>query len=66
MTLEEKLAEQKEIKALEAQRNTKRSALFDAQDDIDRRRGELIAEIESKLDAKTKLVQLFAVCWRVT
>jgi adenine-specific DNA-methyltransferase len=32
LTLEEKLAGQKQIKALEAQRNQKRRSLFDAQD----------------------------------
>jgi adenine-specific DNA-methyltransferase len=45
LTLEEKLEAQKRIKAIEAQRNTRRRALFDAQDDIDRRREPLIAEI---------------------
>ena len=34
-TLEEKLAGQKQVKALESQRNAKRRALFDAQDEID-------------------------------
>ena len=36
LTLEEKLAGQKQIKALEAQRNEKRRSLFDAQDDVER------------------------------
>jgi hypothetical protein len=49
LTLEDKLAGQKQVKALEAQRNTKRRALFDAQDDIDAQRERLIAEMEGKL-----------------
>ena len=43
LTLEEKLAGQKQIKALEAQRNQKRRSLFDAQDEVDSQREELIA-----------------------
>lgn len=65
LTLEEKLAGQKQIKALEAQRNTRRRSLFDAQDDIDRRRGELISEVEAKLQQKAALRTLFSVAWSV-
>lgn len=39
--------------------------LFDAQDDIDRRREQLIAEIEGKLQQKTALTKLFSVTWKV-
>jgi hypothetical protein len=63
LTLEEKLAGQKEIKALEVQRNQKRRALFDAQDQIDRQRDELIAQIEGKLAQETELRRLFTVRW---
>ena len=45
LTLEDKLAGQKQVKALEQQRSAKRRALFDAQDEIDRQRERLIAEI---------------------
>ena len=41
LTLEEKLAGQKAVKALEAERSTKRRTLFDEQDRIDARRSEL-------------------------
>ena len=63
LTLEEKLAGQKQIKALEAQRNQKRRSLFDAQDEVDRQRDELIAMIEGKLQQRTDLVQLFEIRW---
>ncbi|MEO8601470.1 MAG: DNA methyltransferase [bacterium] len=49
VTLDAKLAGQKRIKALETQRNARRRALFDAQDDIDRRRSALIDDIEARL-----------------
>lgn len=65
LTLEEKLAGQKQIKALESQRNQKRRSLFDAQDQVDRQREELIAQIEGKLQQQTELVQLFSIRWRM-
>ena len=49
LTLEDKLAGQKQIKTLEGQRNAKRKSLFEAQDAIDQRREELITAIEAKL-----------------
>jgi adenine-specific DNA-methyltransferase len=61
--LEEKLAGQKQIKALESQRNEKRRSLFDAQDEVDANREKLIASIEAKLTQKTVQTQLFSVRW---
>jgi hypothetical protein len=52
--LEEKLAVQKQIRALESQRNDKRRALFDAQDAVDKQRDTLIAPIEAKLSQQGK------------
>ncbi len=63
LTLEEKLDGQKQIRALERQRNDKRRSLFDAQDDIDRQREELIATVESKLNQRAAMNQLFAIRW---
>lgn len=65
LTLEEKLAGQKQIKALESERGKRRRALFDAQDEIDRRREQLIAEIEGKLQQKVSSEQLFTIRWSV-
>jgi ERCC4-related helicase len=65
LTLEEKLAGQKQIKALEAQRNQKRRSLFDAQDEVDRQREQLIAQIEGKLTQKSELQHLFTIAWRL-
>lgn len=66
LTLEEKLAGQKAIKALEAERATKRRTLFDAQDRIDAQRAELIAQIEGKLEQQIHTRPLFTVRWRLT
>jgi adenine-specific DNA-methyltransferase len=65
LSLEEKLEGQKQIKALESQRNGKRRALFDAQDEIDRRREQLIAEIEGKLRQRTSLIELLRIRWQL-
>ena len=65
LTLEEKLAGQKQVKTLEAHRNQKRRALFDAQDEIDRQRGHLIVQIEGKLAQTTTLEHLFTIRWRL-
>lgn len=55
VTLEERLTGQKQIKAIEAVRGKGRRAFFDAQDEIDRRREQLINEIERKLQQKVNL-----------
>jgi adenine-specific DNA-methyltransferase len=63
LTLEEKLAGQKQVKTLETQRNQKRRSLFDAQDDVDRQREALITQIEGKLRQKETVEQLFLIRW---
>jgi hypothetical protein len=50
-------------RVMESQRNAKRRALFDAQDDIDRRREQLIAEIEGKLKQRVTQKILFSTQW---
>lgn len=65
VSLEAKLAAQKRMKGIESERNQKRRSLFDAQDAIDRKRGDLIAQIEGKLTQKVHAEQLFTIRWRV-
>jgi ERCC4-related helicase len=65
LTLEEKLAGQKQVKALESQRNQKRRSLFDAQDQVDKQREELITQIEGKLKHRTSYASLFSVKWHL-
>jgi adenine-specific DNA-methyltransferase len=62
----EKLAGQKQIKALESTRNTKRRSLFEAQDEIDAHREKLISSIEEKLKQKTSMAEVFKIRWRLT
>jgi len=63
VALTEKLEAQKLIKTLEAKRNTKRRQLFEAQDDVDRKRAELIEEIERQLQTKTSIEPVFTLRW---
>jgi adenine-specific DNA-methyltransferase len=65
LTLEEKLAGQKTVKALEAERSMKRRTLFDAQDRIDAQRADLIAQIEGKLEQTVDQKLLFTIRWRI-
>jgi adenine-specific DNA-methyltransferase len=66
LTLEDKLAGQKQIKALEAQRNQKRRTLFDAQDQVDKQREDLIAQIEGKLTQSIRAQMLFTLRWTLS
>ena len=63
LTLEDKLEGQKQIKALEGQRNQKRRTLFDAQDQVDKQREELILSIESKLTQSVESQELYSIHW---
>lgn len=65
LTLDEKLAGQKEVKALESRRATRRRSLFEAQDEIDARRDALISDIERKLGRDTDVQRLFTIRWRL-
>ena len=62
-TLEEKVASQKQILAIEGQRNHKRRSLFEAQDQVDRQRDELIRGTEGKLAQQVSSEPLFTVRW---
>jgi adenine-specific DNA-methyltransferase len=65
LTLEEKLAGHKQIKALELQRNERRRSLFEAQDKVDQQRETLISTIEQKLVQHTSSTNLFVLRWRL-
>lgn len=41
-------------------------ALFDAQDDIDRRREQIIADIEGILQQQVSQEKLFSIRWKLT
>lgn len=59
LTLEEKIAGQKQV------RNQKRRVLLDAQDAVDRRRQELIEEIEMRLKQQVVSETMFTLRWRM-
>jgi len=47
------------------QRNQRRRSLFDAQDQVDRQREDLIGNIEGKLQQKTGRQELLALRWNL-
>jgi ERCC4-related helicase len=65
LTLEEKLAAQKEVKSLEKERTEKRRALFQAQDEIDAQRDEIIRDTESRMTQQQSLSELFCIRWEI-
>lgn len=64
-TLEDKLAGQRRIAELDAERSQRRRSLFEAQDQVDQRRDALIAEIEAKLVQEATTVQVCQMFWRL-
>jgi superfamily II DNA or RNA helicase len=66
IVLAEKLEAQKLIKSLEQRRNAKRRQLFDAQDDVDKKRAELIEKIERQLKTKAQRETVFTIRWALS
>ena len=64
-SLADKLDAQKQIKLLEKTRKERRKRLYDAQDEIDTRRDELIEKIEGQLSQKKSVAQLFSIRWHL-
>lgn len=62
-SLNDKLEAQKLIRTLESTRKERRKRLFDAQDEIDSQRDELIARIEVQLGQKKLVTPLFTIRW---
>lgn len=60
-----KVALQRQIKELEKKRNEKRRTLFEAQDQIDDRKEQLLNEIESRLQQSVQLKNLFTIHWKL-
>ena len=64
-SLEGKVAAQRRIRELEAERNRKRRALFEAQDEIDRQKDGLISDVETRLRQQVETEPLFTIRWHV-
>ena len=63
MSLASKLEHQKQLRALEQSRNTKRRSLYEAQDKIDEQRDTLIKKVEQQLKCTMNNTKLFTVKW---
>lgn len=63
--LERKIQTHRAIKDLEKTRHEKRRSLFEAQDDIDARKDELLSSTEARLKQWIEREELFVIRWRV-
>lgn len=63
--LEAKLALHRKVKDLEAERSKRRRALFDAQDEIERKKELLIGGAEARLNQTIEQEVLFTIAWEV-
>lgn len=64
-TVEEQVAIQDEIKALERQQRRQRQEIFDVEDEIEAKRDALIAALERRLNQRSHSVPLFRIRWRL-
>lgn len=63
--LEDKLEAQRVIKELEKKRNAKRRSLYEAQDEVDQKKEELIAGVEGRLKQTISIEELFTIKWQI-
>jgi superfamily II DNA/RNA helicase len=63
--LEEKVKIQRLIKDLEKKRSEKRMNLYQAQDDVDAKKEELLSKVEAMLAQKVQQTKLFTIKWRI-
>ncbi|KOH46705.1 SNF2-related protein [Sunxiuqinia dokdonensis] len=65
LDLQKKVAEQRSIKDLEKKRNEKRKHLFEAQDQIELKKDDLLGNIEERLKQKITEEILFTLKWKL-
>jgi hypothetical protein len=65
LNLIDKLNAQRSIKEMEKRRNEMRKKLYDAQDDVDKRKEELIARVEVQLNQKSYTEPIFTIRWHI-
>lgn len=63
--LDEKVAQQRKVRDLEALRHSKRMSLYQAQDAVEGRRDEVLKEVEGRLRIQPKSENLFVVEWKL-
>ena len=61
--LDEKVAAQRTIKELEKKRTEKRQNLYEAQDEVDEKKDQLLGKLEKMLKQKKKKKKLFVIKW---
>ena len=66
LDLEKKVGAQREIKTREKKRNEMRMNLFQAQDEIDGKKENLIEEVEARMKQNIKKKNLFKIAWNLT
>jgi len=65
VNLEEKLKAQREIKGMEKKRNEMRRRLYEAQDEVDQKKENLLTEVELQLNQRSVLKPLFTIHWKI-
>ena len=65
LQLKDKVAAQRNIKDLEKKRADKRQNLYEAQDEVDARKEELLTKVEKMLEQKVEEKELFTIRWRL-
>ena len=65
VALEEKVTLHRKVKDLEKQRSNKRRRLFEAQDDVDARKEDLITAVENRLQQQVEIHEIFTIRWRM-
>jgi len=65
LNLEEKVKLQREIKDFEKKRNDMRQKLYQAQDDVDKKKEGLLGKVEAQLKQKMSLTPLFTVRFKI-
>jgi ERCC4-related helicase len=65
LDLQTKVKEQRAIKELEKKRNEKRKHLFEAQDQIDDKKDNVLSNIEERLSQKIEEKELFTIEWEL-
>lgn len=65
LQLKDKVAAQRNIKELEKKRADKRQNLYEAQDEVDEQKEELLIKVEKMLEQKVEESELFTLRWRL-
>jgi hypothetical protein len=63
--LEAKPAVHRKAKELEGERSRRRRMLYDAQDEIGRKKERLISEVEARLEQRVEAEPLFTIHWKI-